>query len=204
MRKLRNGKEYVTTRAQEAAEEFEKLKGIYGGKLEEDQIWEKAVKGEDSRGRLFGFGFRGRTSKSTRVPETVGMSPSGPTRSTATSAEDPNRPYTKEEVERMISEERTTFFEKFVAQDERHRAEMDRLIKLQESFEKFRACFELLFKQHNMRPPPFFNEPASEANTDGGNNAADGDNNAGDGDNNAAEGGNNGSEGGTNGGSDAF
>lgn len=138
-------------------EEFEKLKGTYGGKLEEDQIWEKAVKGEDSRGRLFGFGFRGRTSKSTRVPETMEMSPSGPTRSTATSAEDPNRPYTKEEVERMISEERTTFFEKFVAQDERHRAEMDRLIKLQESFEKFRACFELLFKQHNIRPPPFFN-----------------------------------------------
>ena len=90
-------------------EKFETLKGKYGDQMEEDQIWEKAVEGEDKRGRLFGFGFRGRTSKSTRVLETVEASPSGPTKSTATSAEDANRNYTKEEVAELLAAERTSF-----------------------------------------------------------------------------------------------
>ncbi|KAF3341648.1 Plant transposase (Ptta/En/Spm family) [Carex littledalei] len=98
MRNTPEGKVYLTRRAKEAAERFDALKGKYGDQMEEDQIWEKAVKGEDSRGRLFGFGFRGRVSKSTRVLETVEASPSGPTRSTATFAADANRSFSNVEV----------------------------------------------------------------------------------------------------------
>ncbi|KAF3336796.1 hypothetical protein FCM35_KLT19382 [Carex littledalei] len=98
MRNTPEGKVYLTPRAKEAAERFDALKGKYGVQMEEEQIWEKAVKGEDFRGRLFGFGFRGRTSKSTRVLDTVEASPSGPTRSTATSAADANRSFSNVEV----------------------------------------------------------------------------------------------------------
>jgi len=122
--------------------------------MEEDQIWEKAVEGEDKRGRVFGFGFRGRTSKSTRVLETVEASPSGPTKSTATSAEDANRNYTKEEVAELLAAERTSFANEIAAQERRHRAEMGALHK---HHEYTRACFSTLFKAGGLRPPPVSN-----------------------------------------------
>ncbi|KAF3331417.1 Keratin-associated protein 16-1 [Carex littledalei] len=168
MRNTPEGKVYLTRRAKEAAERFDALKGKYGDQMEEDQIWEKAVKGEDSRGRLFGFGFRGRTSKSTRVLETVEASPSGPTRSTATSAADANRSFSNVEVAQLLAAERTQFANEIAAQDRRHRAEMDALHK---HHEYTRACFDALFRAGGVRPPP---EPSSEANADGGHNGSGG------------------------------
>ncbi|KAF3329162.1 Plant transposase (Ptta/En/Spm family) [Carex littledalei] len=162
MRNTPEGKVYLTRRAKEAAERFDALKGKYGEQMEEDQIWEKAVEGEDARGRLFGFGFRGRTSKSTRVLETVEASPSGPTRSTATSAADANRSFSNVEVAQLLAAERTQFANEIAAQDRRHRAEMDSLHK---HHEYTRACFDALFRAGGLRPPP---EPSSEANADGG------------------------------------
>lgn len=108
--------------------------------------------GEDSRGRLFGFGFRGWSSKSTRVLETVEGSPSGPTRSTATSAEDANRQFNREEVAQLLATERTEFAKEIAAQERRHRSEMDTLHK---HHEYTRECFAYFFKQKGMRPPPF-------------------------------------------------
>ena len=119
--------------------------------MEDEQIWEKAVEGEDARGRLFGFGFRGRTSKSTRVLETVEASPSGPTRSTATSAADANRSFSNVEVAQLLAAERTQFANEIAAQDRRHRAEMDALHK---HHEYTRACFDALFRAGGVRPPP--------------------------------------------------
>ncbi|KAF3324615.1 Plant transposase (Ptta/En/Spm family) [Carex littledalei] len=168
MRNTPEGKVYLTPRAKEAAERFDALKGKYGEQMEEEQIWEKAVKGEDARGRLFGFGFRGRTSKSTRVLETVEASPSGPTRSTATSAADANRSFSNVEVAQLLAAERTQFANEIAAHDRRHRAEMDALHK---HHEYTRACFDALFRAGGLRPPP---EPSSEANADGGHNGSGG------------------------------
>lgn len=120
--------------------------------MEEEKIWEQAVNGEDKRGRLYGFGFRGRASKSTRVLETVEASPSGPTRSTATSAADANRKFTQEEVEQLLAAERTAFANELLARERRYRAEMEALRRNDNYTD---ACFTKLFKGSGMSPPPF-------------------------------------------------
>lgn len=120
--------------------------------MEDEEIWELAVKGEDKRGRLFGFGFRSRTSKATRVLETVEGAPSEPTKSTATSAEDLKRKYTKEEVAELLRAERTGFVAEIAEQEKRHRAEME---EIQKNREYTRECFAMLFQAHGIVPPPF-------------------------------------------------
>jgi hypothetical protein len=113
------------------------LKKVHGDTMEDEKIWEMAVGGEDKRGRLFGFGFKSRISKVTRVLDTVEVTPSDPTKSTATSAEPLNRKYTKDEVA-IIQAERTEFVAKIDEQDKRHSAEITEIHK---NNQLTRKCF---------------------------------------------------------------
>ena len=128
------------------------LKAFYGDTMDDEEIWEMAVNGEDKRGRLFGFGFKSRTSKLTRVLETVEGAPSEPTKSTATSAEDSKRKYTKEEVAELLRAERTSFVAELAAQEQRHRADMEEIKK---NSQFTRDCFAQLFRGQGIEPPKF-------------------------------------------------
>ncbi|KAF3320852.1 Plant transposase (Ptta/En/Spm family) [Carex littledalei] len=108
-RRSEEGKVYVNTRAQEAAESFRNIKAVHGDKKKEYELWEEVVKGEDKRGRLFGFGNKSRTKEATRVLETVEASFENPTKSTATSADSQPRKYTENEVSHFLAAERKEF-----------------------------------------------------------------------------------------------
>ncbi|KAF3330249.1 Plant transposase (Ptta/En/Spm family) [Carex littledalei] len=173
MRDTPQGKKYVNENAEKAAKEFLELKAFYGDTMNDEEIWEMAVNGEDKRGRLFGFGFKGRTSKLTRVLETVEGAPSEPTKSTATSAEDSKRKYTKEEVAELLRAERTSFVAErtsfvaeLAAQEQRHRADMEEIKK---NSQFTRDCFAELFRKQGIEPPKF-PEGSSEGNAGGGEN----------------------------------
>jgi len=125
--------------------------------MKDEEVWEQAVQGEDSRGRLFGFGKKSRNSKSTRVLETLQADISTPTRSTATSAEDPNRQFSKEKVEALLTAERARFAAErarfasdIVAQDERHKSE---LAEFKRNTEYSSRCFATLFQHMGVQPP---------------------------------------------------
>ncbi|KAF3338665.1 Plant transposase (Ptta/En/Spm family) [Carex littledalei] len=175
MRDTPQGKKYVNENAEKAAllsrtylpqnalqkslKEFLELKAFYGDTMDDEEIWEMAVNGEDKRGRLFGFGFKSRTSKLTRVLETVEGAPSEPTKSTATSAEDSKRKYTKEEVAELLRAERTSFVAErtsfvaeLAAQEQRHRADMEEIKK---NSQFTRDCFAELFRKQGLEPPKF-------------------------------------------------
>ncbi|KAF3341225.1 Plant transposase (Ptta/En/Spm family) [Carex littledalei] len=173
MRDTPQGKKYVNENAEKAAKEFLELKAFYGDTMDDEEIWEMAVNGEDKRGRLFGFGFKSRTSKLTRVLETVEGAPSEPTKSTATSAEDSKRKYTKEEVAELLRAERTSFVAErtsfvaeLAAQEQRHRADMEEIKK---NCQFTRDCFAELFRKQGIEPPKF-SEGSSEGNAGGGEN----------------------------------
>lgn len=115
------------------------------------------MNGEDKRGRLFGFGNKSRTSKATRVLETLEADMSTPTKSTATSASDADTKFSKEEVTELLAAERAKFAAErakivadIVAQDERHRREMR---DVQSYNEYTQDCFNKLFKAYGRRPP---------------------------------------------------
>lgn len=120
--------------------------------MEDEKIWEMAVEGEDKRGRLYGFGFKSRISKATRVLETVEGAPSEPTKSTATSAESLKRKYTKDEVAEIITAERTEFVAKIDEQDKRHTKEIK---ELQKNNQLTRKCFIALFRANGLAVPDF-------------------------------------------------
>ncbi|KAF3336793.1 Filamentous hemagglutinin [Carex littledalei] len=173
MRETPQGKKYVNENAEKAAKEFLELKAFYGDTMDDEEIWEMAVNGEDKRGRLFGFGFKSRTSKLTRVLETVEGAPSEPTKSTATSAEDSKRKYTKEEVAELLRAERTSFVAErtsfvaeLAAQEQRHRVDMEEIKK---NSQFTRDCFAQLFRKQGIEPPKF-PEGSSEGNAGGGEN----------------------------------
>lgn len=130
------------------------LKQLYNGKKEDEEIWELAVEGEN-RGRLYGFGKRSRTSKSTRVLETVEAEPSNPTKSTATSASDANRKYSKDEVVDLLAAERARFASEIVAQEKRHKTEMEELFNRRHEYHS--KCFDIIFKVTGAVPPPPYN-----------------------------------------------
>ena len=64
---------------------FKALKESHGKGLDDEVIWDIAVKGEDKRVRLYGFGIRSRKSRANREVEAMEASLS-PTKSTTTSA----------------------------------------------------------------------------------------------------------------------
>ncbi|KAF3336410.1 hypothetical protein FCM35_KLT18996 [Carex littledalei] len=151
-RRSEEGKVYVNTRAQEAAESFRNIKAVHGDKKKEYELWEEVVKGEDKRGRLFGFGNKSRTKEATRVLETVEASFENPTKSTATSADSQPRKYTENEVSHLLAAERKEFASSLAAQQERHKSEMDEMRKHNEFI---RRCFGQLFSAQGIDPPQF-------------------------------------------------
>lgn len=132
---------------------YDELMKIHGNEMDEEKVWELAVDGE-KRGRLFGFGNRSRTCKAVRELEAVEASASDPTKSTATSAEEPNRKYSREEVDRFVAESvaatRSDIYSQIAAQEKRHQAELDQ-IRLDTKLNN--ARFEALFRQTGVRPP---------------------------------------------------
>ena len=66
-------------------DKFKALKESHGKGLDDEVIWDIAVKGEDKRGRLYDFGIRSRKSRANREVEAMEASLS-PTKSTTTSA----------------------------------------------------------------------------------------------------------------------
>lgn len=122
------------------------------GKKKDEELWELAVAGEDSWGRLFGFGKKSRTSKATHVLETLEADKSNSIKSTATSASDPNRKYSKDEVADLLAAERAQFVGEIVAQEKRHRAEIE---EIQISNEYTRECFARLFEAAGCPPPTY-------------------------------------------------
>lgn len=82
---------------------------------------------------------------------------STPTKSTATSASDADRKFSKEEVTELLAAEHAKFAAErakiaadIVAQDERHRREMQDV----EIYNKYtQDCFVKLFKAQGKRPP---------------------------------------------------
>ncbi|KAF3320054.1 Plant transposase (Ptta/En/Spm family) [Carex littledalei] len=155
-RRSEEGKVYVNTRAQEAAESFRNIKAVHGDKKKEYELWEEVVKGEDKRGRLFGFGNKSRTKEATRVLETVEASFENPTKSTATSADSQPRKYTENEVSHLLAAERKEFASSLAAQQERHKSEMDEMRKHNEFI---RRCFGQLFSAQGIDPPQFNARP---------------------------------------------
>ncbi|KAF3336381.1 hypothetical protein FCM35_KLT18967 [Carex littledalei] len=105
LKKSPAGKVYVSDKAKKTAELFQTLKVANGNEMDDEAIWNLAVKGEDKRGRVYGFGQRSRMSKANREVEAMEASPSEPTKSTATSAEQTKR-FTAEEVKQLIAAKR--------------------------------------------------------------------------------------------------
>ncbi|KAF3338785.1 hypothetical protein FCM35_KLT16256 [Carex littledalei] len=141
---------------------FQTLKVANGNEMDDEAIWNLAVKGEDKRGRVYGFGQKSRMSKANREVEAMEASPSEPTKSTATSAEMGKR-FTAEEVEQLIAAQETRhraemdknrkgFAQDIAAQEARHRAEMDENRKQNEYN---RACLKALFAKTGAEPPNF-------------------------------------------------
>lgn len=133
-------------------ERFRKEKESNGDKKNEEELWEEVVKGEDKRGRLYGFGNKSRTTNATRVLETVEASFDNPTRSTATSADSGEKRYTKDEVVDIMAAERKAFAASLVAQDKRHNSEMDEIRNHNKYIIK---CFRQLFSRQGMEIPNF-------------------------------------------------
>lgn len=73
-------------------------------------------------------------------------------KSTATSASDPNRKYSKDEVANLLAAERAWFVAEIVAQEKRHRTEMERV---QIKNEYTRECFARLFEAVGCPPPTY-------------------------------------------------
>lgn len=115
-------------------------------------MWEEVVKGEDKRGRLYGFGNKSRTSKATRVLETVEASVEHPTKSTATSAAEHPKRYSADEVASLLAADRKDFAASLDSQEKRHQDELD---ELKRQNEYIRDCFVVFFASQNMEPPPF-------------------------------------------------
>ena len=137
-------------------ESFRNIKAVHGDKKKEYELWEEVVKGEDKRGRLFGFGNKSRTKEATRVLETVEASFENPTKSTATSADSQPRKYTENEVSHLLAAERKEFADSLAAQQERHKSEMDEMRKHNEFI---RRCFGQLFSAQGIDPPQFNARP---------------------------------------------
>lgn len=133
-------------------ERFRKEKESNGDKKNEEELWEEVVKGEDKRGRLYGFGNKSMTTNATRVLETVEASFDNPTRSTATSADSGEKRYTKDEVVDIMAAERKAFAASLVAQDKRHDSEMDEIRNHNKYIIK---CFRQLFSRQGMEIPNF-------------------------------------------------
>ncbi|KAF3342106.1 DNA topoisomerase 2 [Carex littledalei] len=162
LKKSPAGKVYVSDKAKKTAELFQTLKVANGNEMDDEAIWNLAVKGEDKRGRVYGFGQRSRMSKANREVEAMEASPSEPTKSTATSAEMGKR-FTAEEVEQLIAAQETRhraemdknrkgFAQDIAAQEARHRAKMDENRKQNEYN---RACLKALFAKTGAEPPNF-------------------------------------------------
>ncbi|KAF3337597.1 Plant transposase (Ptta/En/Spm family) [Carex littledalei] len=162
LKKSPAGKVYVSDKAKKTAELFQTLKVANGNEMDDEAIWNLAVKGEDKRGRVYGFGQKSRMSKANREVKAMEASPSEPTKSTATSAEMGKR-FTAEEVEQLIAAQETRhraemdnnrkgFAQDIAAQEARHRAEMDENRKQNEYN---RACLKALFAKTGAEPPNF-------------------------------------------------
>ncbi|KAF3341593.1 Plant transposase (Ptta/En/Spm family) [Carex littledalei] len=176
LRKAKDGsKEYVNTRSRNAMVLYMELKKAHGKEVEEEKLWELAVEGEDRSGRLFGFGNKSRTSKANRELEAVEASASGPTKSTATSAEDGSRRFTEEEVAKLVAEKvaaaRSCFAGEIAAQELRHKAELD---KASSDTALNNARFELLFKATGVKPPNPADVLAGSMSGGGGNTLGEG------------------------------
>jgi len=139
---------------------YTELKALYGNAMDDEAIWDFAVQGEDKRGRLYGFGNRSRMSKANRELELMEASPSDPSKSTATSAEQVKNSFTADEVSELIKKkldtQRKAFEEEMAARDMRHRLEMD---EVQIVNEYNNACFATLFAKTGANPPKFFVSP---------------------------------------------
>ena len=131
------------------------LKEIYGDDAEEEVIWELAVVEGENRGRLYGFGLKSRTCNANRVRDAVEGEASAPTKSTATSASDAGRKYSKDEVADLVAESteqlRTNFANEIAAQERRHKAEMDEATK---NSAWTKECIARLFATTGTVPPP--------------------------------------------------
>jgi len=128
---------------------------LYGDEAKEEVLWGVAVEGGEKRRRLYGFGSKSRTCNANRVVEAVEEEASNPTKSTATSASDAGRNYTKEEVAQLIAENtkqlRTNFANEIAAQERRHKDEMYEVTK---NTEWTKECFARLFAATGTVPPP--------------------------------------------------
>ncbi|KAF3340596.1 Plant transposase (Ptta/En/Spm family) [Carex littledalei] len=120
--------EYVNERAKDAANNFKALKETHGNGLDDEVIWDIAVKGEDKRGRLYGFGNASRKSRKNREVEAMEATVS-PTKSTATSANKKQKTFTAEEVQALLKDTlakaQEGFAEKIADQEKRHIAELE-------------------------------------------------------------------------------
>ncbi|KAF3341734.1 Plant transposase (Ptta/En/Spm family) [Carex littledalei] len=176
LRKAKDGsKEYVNTRSRHAMVTYMELSAAHGKEMEEEKLWELAVDGEDRKGRLFGFGNKSRTSKANRELEAVEASASGPTKSTATSAEDCGRRFTEEEVAKIVAEKvaaaRSCFAGEIATQELRHKAELE---KASSDTALNNARFELLFKATGVKPPNPADVLARSMSGGGGNTLGEG------------------------------
>ncbi|XP_078177510.1 uncharacterized protein LOC144571992 [Carex rostrata] len=155
-RKTKVGKIYVNKRAEKTVKKYNDLKKKYGGQLPDDTLWELAADGEDRRGRLFGFGNKGRICKANKELEAMEASRTDPTRSTATSAEDVNKSFTEAQVAKLVADavsaERRACVKDIAAQEERHKAEMAEVKKQNEWTNK---QIEELFRRVGTKPPVF-------------------------------------------------
>lgn len=143
-------------------EEFKSLKEARGKELDDEALWKLAVKGEDRRGRLYGFGNRSRMSKANRELEAMEASLSEPTKSTATSAEHSKKSFTAEEVaeliQRNLAEAQKGFAKEKEAQERRHRLEMEENKK---EVAYNRVCINTLYDITGAELPDFNVSPIS-------------------------------------------
>lgn len=137
--------------------EFENLKKNYGSLMSDEELWELAVDGEDSRGRLFGFGNRSRTCKVNQALAAEDATMSDPAKSTATSAEDDRDVFTKSQVAVLIASkiaaERRKFAADIAAQEKRHTEDLE-VFKKKEAFN--RTCIARLYTQLGQTLPTDF------------------------------------------------
>lgn len=132
-------------------DEYENLKMLYGEALTDEELWELAVDGEDTRGRLFGFGNRSRTSKVNKALAAEDATMSDPARSTATSAEDERGTFTKAQVRNLVAAQRKKFASEIAAQEKRYREELEEF-KKQEEYNK--KCIAAIVQATGVSIPP--------------------------------------------------
>lgn len=152
---------------------FEHLKQLHGSAMSDEAIWELAVEGEDSRGRMFGFGNKSRTCKLNQSLAADDATISEAARSTATSAEAENERFTKSQVAVLIASkiaaERREFAAALAAQERRHKADFDEFKKENQYNKK---CLASLFDVTRAPIPDPFVSPSSHLSCISENNKA--------------------------------